>query len=110
MYSKKSIINRKKQENNNREKNKNINEYQNPPNKIYTKNNLTYRSQDHNSFNYAYLKDRLKKSKNNFNKFYIKKTLKLLQQITVLMHQLCTLRISIILCQGLMHQNILIQF
>ena len=78
MYSKKSIINRKKQENNNREKNKNINEYQNPPNKIYTKNNLTYRSQDHNSFNYAYLKDRLKKSKNNFNKFYIKKTLKLL--------------------------------
>ena len=74
MYSKKNIINRKREGNNNRENQINSKD---SAKKIYKKNYLTYREENNKFFNYDYLKDHLKKSKNNMNKFYIKKTLKL---------------------------------
>ena len=78
MYSKKNIINRKREENNNKENTIKIKDSKDSAKKVYKKNYLTYREENYKSFNYDYLKNRLKKSKNNMNKFYIKKTLKLL--------------------------------
>ena len=75
MYSKKNIINRQREGNNNRENKINSKD---SAKKIYKKNYLTYREENNKFFNYDYLKDHLKKNKNNMNKFYIKKTLKLL--------------------------------
>lgn len=75
MYSKKNIINRQREGNNNRENKINSKD---SAKKIYKKNYLTYREENNKFFNYDYLNDHLKKNKNNMNKFYIKKTLKLL--------------------------------
>ena len=81
MYSKKNIIKRKEEENNFLDKNIKVNP--NPIHKIYKKNYLTYRGQENNSFNYDYLGNHYKNKNNikgNMNKFYIKKTLNLLNK------------------------------
>ena len=80
MYSKKNIINRKREENNNKENTIKIKDSKDSAKKVYKKNYLTYREENYKSFNYDYLKNRFKKSKNNMNKFYIKKNFKIIEQ------------------------------
>ena len=85
MYSKKNIINRKKTSNNFIEENKNVSNQIKGNQKIYQKNYLTYRGDSEQSFNYDYLKEYYKKSKNPRNtkkNFYIKKTLKFINDKT----------------------------
>ena len=81
MYSKQNIINRKKAQNNYLEEIKKASNSGNSNQKIYQKNYLTYRVEDNNnSFNNDYLKEyyqNKKTIKNNTNKYYIKKTLKI---------------------------------
>ena len=86
MYSKKNIINRKKPENNYIEEKKKISNHIKTNQKIYQKNFLTYRGESEKSFNYDYLKEYYKKTKNSKNikkNFYIKKTLKFINDKTV---------------------------
>ena len=80
MYSKQNIINRKKAQNNYFEEIKKVSNNINSLQKVYQKNYLTYRGEDNRSFNDDYLKEyyqNRKKIKNNENKYYIKKTLKI---------------------------------
>ena len=80
MYSKQNIINRKKAQNNYFEEIKKVSNNINSIQKVYQKNYLTYRGEDNRSFNDDYLKEyyqNRKNIKNNANKYYIKKTLKI---------------------------------
>ena len=80
MYSKQNIINRKKAQNNYFEEIKKVSNNINSKQNIYQKNYLTYRGDGDKSFNNDYLKEyyqNRKNIKNNADKYYIKKTLKI---------------------------------
>ena len=84
MYTKKNIINRKKKQNNYLKENKKAGSLLNSAQRINQKNYLTYREDESNSFNNDYLNLYYKnpiKMKNNLNKFYVKKTQKIINDI-----------------------------
>ena len=84
MYTKKNIINRKKKQNNYLKGNKKAGSLLNSAQRINQKNYLTYREDESNSFNNDYLNLYYKnpiKMKNNLNKFYVKKTQKIINDI-----------------------------